>query len=371
MVRCVRCVMDTTVEDVVFDEEGVCNYCKNFELRIKNESITNKEEALLNLVKKIKEDGKSKEYDCVIGVSGGVDSSYVAHLVKDLKLRPIAIHLDNGWNSELAVSNIEKLLTKLDIDLVTHVIDWNEFKDLQKSFIRSSIKNLEIPTDHAIGAIMFKIANKYGIKYIINGSNLVTEGILPVEGFGRNIDYKLLKSVHKKFGSVKLKTYPSMSLKKWAYNIFVKKIKYIPLLNYVDYVKEDAIVLLEEKYGWKRYGGKHYESIFTRFYQGYILPKKYGFDKRIAHLSTMIMSKQISREDAIKELNENPYGNNQDLLEEDKAFLLKKLDFSKEEFERILKEPSKRPEDYPSSDWMFKKFGKLMKMIKEKAVRGA
>lgn len=361
--------MDTTVEDIVFDNDGICNYCKDYEKRVENEAIVNKKQALLQLVNRIKEEGKSKEYDCVIGVSGGVDSSYVAHLVKDFGLRPIAIHLDNGWNSELAVSNIEKLLNQLDIDLVTHVIDWQEFKDLQRAFIKSSIKNLEIPTDHAIGAILFKIANKYGIKYIINGSNLVTEGILPVEGFGRNIDYRLLKSIHKKFGTQKLKTYPRMSLKKWVYNIFIKKIKYIPILNYVDYIKEDAIVALEDKYGWKRYGGKHFESIFTRFYQGFMLPKKYNFDKRIAHLSTMIMSGQISRQEALEELEMSPYGNNLNLLEEDKEYVLKKLGITRNEFENILKESPKRPEDYPSSDWMFKKFGSLMKIIKRKAVK--
>lgn len=368
--QCRRCVMDTTVEDVFFDDNGICNYCKNYEKRVVNENIENKKQALLDLANKIKYDGKNKEYDCVIGVSGGVDSSYVAHIVKDLGLRPIAIHLDNGWNSELAVSNIHKLLNELNIDLVTHVIDWEEFKDLQKSFIKSSIKNLEIPTDHAIGAIMFKTANKYGVKYIINGSNLVTEGILPVEGFGRNIDYRLLKSVHKKFGSVRLKTYPSMSLKSWAFNIFIKKIKYIPILNYIDYNKEEAIDFLEQKYSWKRYGGKHFESVFTRFYQGYILPKKYNFDKRIAHLSTMIMSGQITRDKALKELERSPYGDNLNLLEQDKEYVLKKFDFTNEEFNKILQESPKRPEDYPSSDWLFKKFGSIMQKVKTKAIKG-
>jgi len=364
---CKRCVMDTTIKVITFDEEGICNYCKGYEERIKNELFVEPERSakLKLLIEQMKKDGKGKKYDCVIGVSGGVDSSYIAHLVNNYELRPLAIHLDNGWNSELAVQNIQKLLVELDIDLYTHVIDWEEFKDLQKAFILSSIENLEIPTDHAINALLLKMANKYGIKYILNGSNLVTEGILPVQG-GRNIDYRLLRDIHKKFGTKSLKTYPMMNIFQYAYLFLVKKIKFIPLLNYIDYNKEESIVLLEEKYAWKRYGGKHYESIFTRFFQGYILPKKYNYDKRKAHLSTLIMSNQITREQAIEELTKQPYLD-QNLLKEDYQYFLKKFDFTDEEFQKIMKTSPSEPTDFKSYEYMFDRFKGLMTKIKEHA----
>ena len=257
----------------------------------------------------------------------------------------------------------------MNIELYTHVVDWNEFKDLQKSFIKSSINNLEIPTDHGITAILFKMANKFQVKYIINGSNLATEGILPVKHIGRHIDSKLLKSIHKKFGTVKLKTFPKMGLFKFFYYIFIKRIKYIPLLNYIDFVKEDAIVELETKYGWKRYGGKHYESIFTRFYQGYMLPVKYNYDKRKAHLSTLIMSGQISKDEAVEELKKNPYGD-VELIEDDKEFVIKKFGFSTAEFENILKEKVKKAEDYPSYEYLFAKYGSLITKVKKIVLKG-
>jgi len=363
-------VMDESADEIEFDEEGVCNFCKEYEDRVKNEMFEDKEKALKELVIKIKEEGKDKPYDCIIGVSGGVDSSFVAHIVKEHGLRPLAIHLDNGWNSELAVSNIEKLLNQLDIELYTHVVNWNEFKDLQKSFIKSSLRNLEIPTDHAIGALLLQMANRYNIRYILNGSNLVTEGILPLSWVGRNIDHRLLTSVHKEFGTQKLKTYPSVRLTEFAYYILVKKIKYIPFLNYVEYNKEDAISFLEERYGWRRYAGKHFESIFTRFYQGYMFPEKYGIDKRKAHLSTLIMSGQMSRDDAKQELLHSPYGEgNENLIEEDIEYVLKKLDFTKEEFDKIMKERPKKTTDYSSSDFLFDGLKPYMNRLKKIAKR--
>lgn len=359
--------MDSTIKVIEFDENMVCNYCKEYQKRVETELYKEpqRSQKLKLLIEKIKQDGNNKSYDCIIGVSGGVDSSYVAHLVKEFGLRPLAIHLDNGWNSELAVKNIQQLLDKLNIDLYTYVIDWEEFKDLQKAFIFSSIENLEIPTDHAINAILLKTAHKYGIKYILNGSNLVTEGILPIQG-GRNIDYRLLKDIHNKFGTKKLKTLPSISIWNFAYKLLVKKIKYIPILNYVDYDKKNAIELLEDKYGWRGYGGKHYESIFTRFFQGFILPNKYNYDKRKAHFSTMIMSSQISREEALDELKQNPYFDKK-LLEEDLEFFLKKFEFSIEEFEKIMKDKPLEPSNYKSYEIIFEKLNFIVLKIKEYA----
>lgn len=364
---CNRCVMDSTIKVIDFDEKGICNYCKKYDYRVSTELYKEPErsEKLNILIDKIKNDGKDKDYDCIIGVSGGVDSSYVAHLVKELGLRPLAVHLDNGWNSELAVKNIENLLNKLNIDLYTHVIDWEEFKDLQKAFIKSSIENLEIPTDHAIYALLLNMADKYRIKYILNGSNLVTEGILAEQG-GKGIDYRLIRDIHNKFGTKKLKTYPSISIWNFAYKVLIKKIKYLPILNYLDYDKESAIKLLEERYQWKRYGGKHYESIFTRFFQGYILPNKYNYDKRKCHLSSMIMSGQITREDALSELNTNPYPD-QNLLKDDMEFFLKKFDFTREEFEMVMKEKPKDPKEFKSYESMLDKLKPLVQKIKEYA----
>jgi N-acetyl sugar amidotransferase len=356
--------MDSTVKDIYFDSDGICDYCKNYLIQIKNEQISNKVESFDKLITQIKNEGINKEHDCIIGISGGVDSSYVAYLVKNCGLRPLAVHLDNGWNSELAISNIEKILNALNIDLYTHVIDWEEFKDLQKSFISSSINNLELPTDHAINALLLKIANQHNIRFVLNGSNLATEGILPISWMGRSIDYRLLKSIHNKFGTKKLVTFPSLSLRKFAYLLLIKKVKFIPILNYVDFNKEEAIQFLEKRFDWKRYGGKHYESIFTRFFQGYILPVKYQIDKRIAHLSTLIMSGQISREEALNELKNMPYSDEK-LMHEDKDYVLKKLSYSEEEFVEIMSQKPVKTNYYRSSDYWFDRLSFLMYKFKD------
>jgi N-acetyl sugar amidotransferase len=365
---CNRCVMDTTIKVINFDENGICNYCKNYDYRVATEVYKEPERSrrLNILIDKIKKDGQKKKYDCIIGVSGGVDSTYVAYLVKKFGLRPLAIHLDNGWNSELAVQNIQNLLNKLNIDFYTHVIDWEEFKDLQKAFIKSSIENLEIPSDHAINALLFKTADEYGLKYIINGSNLATEGLFSNTAGGLDIDYRLLKDIHKKFGTKKLKTYPSIDIWNLVYKIIVKKIKYIPILNYIDYNKEKVIELLEKEFGWKRYGGKHHESIFTRFFQGYILLNKNNYDKRKDHFSNLIMSGQISRGDALHELSKHPYPN-QELLKEDIKFFLKKFNYTKLEFETIMMTKPRKPSDFKSYEGIFKKLKPLVLKIKEYA----
>lgn len=363
---CKRCVMDTSIKMINFDENGICNFCKHYEYRVATELYKEPERSrrLNEVLEKIKKNGKKKNYDCIIGVSGGVDSSYVAHLVKKFGLRPLAIHLDNGWNSELAVQNIQYLLSKLNIDLYTHVIDWEEFKDLQKAFIKSSIENLEIPTDHAIIALLFKMAEKHGLKYIINGSNLVSEGLYSNQSGGTGIDYRLLKDIHKKFGKKKIVTYPLMNIFDFAYKLVIKKIKYIPILNYVDYNKKKSIELLEKKYDWKRYGGKHYESVFTRFFQGYILPNKYNYDKRKDHLSNLIMSGQISRSEAIDELSRNPYPN-QELLKTDMNFFLKKLNFTQLEFDKIMHAKPNLPSDFKTYESIFKMLKPLFLKVKE------
>lgn len=233
---CTRCIMDTTDPDIVFDEAGVCNHCKRAERLIQERTVVDlgvRANKLNELIAKIKADGKGKQYDCIIGVSGGVDSTYVAYEVKRLGLRPLAIHLDNGWNSELAVSNIEKTLNTLGIDLYTYVIDWEEFKDIQLSFLKASTPDGEVPTDHAIIAILYKMANKHNIKYILNGVNFASESIIPLKwGYGY-FDYKYINAVHKQFGKRKIKTYPHIKLPKLFYSNLIKKIQFIPFLDYV------------------------------------------------------------------------------------------------------------------------------------------
>jgi len=322
-----------------------------------------KKEKLDKILFKIKEDGRNKKYDCIIGLSGGVDSTYVAFLTKKFGLRPLAIHLDNGWNTELSEANVEKAVKTLGIDLITHTVDWEEFKDLQLAFLKSSICNIEIPTDHAIIAFLYQQASNKNIKYIISGNNIVTEGIMPSIWGEYNKDLKLIEGIHEKFGTKKLTNLPKISLKKFAYYIFVKKIKHICLLDYVDYNKEETMKILQDKLGWVYYGGKHYESIFTRFFQGYFLVKKNNFDKRIAHLSTLIMSGQITRDAALEEMKLPVYP--EELFKQDKEYVLKKLGLSEEEFEDIMNLPIKSDKDYPSNTWIFKNLSFLINAAKK------
>jgi N-acetyl sugar amidotransferase len=363
---CVRCVMDTSVPDIEFDAKGICNYCKLYEARIQSELISGEvaQQRLDALANTIKAQGAKKPYDCVIGVSGGVDSTYVAYLVKrKLGLRPFAIHLDNGWNSELAVNNIERTMKNLDIDLYTNVLDWDEFKDLQKSFLRSSVANCEIPTDHAIIATLFKSAVTKNIQYILSGDNIVTEAIMPNLWMYDARDLRLLRSIHRRFGTVKLRNYPTINLFQLFYYIYFKKIKYIPILNLFHYVKSEAKQILKDELGWRDYGGKHRESIYTRFFQSYILPKKFNIDKRIAHLSCLIMSGQVSRDEALTELEQPAFSSHE--VEEDEIFVTKKLGVTIDEFQELLKESPKSYADYPNNSFIWLDSRKYLLRIKQ------
>ncbi len=292
--------MDTIGDpDITFDEQGVCNYFHEFKAKLKVR-VPEPEEGqtkLAEIVEKMKVEGKGKPYDCIIGVSGGVDSTYTAWLVKKMGLRPLAVHLDNGWDSELAVKNIENILNKLGIDLYTEVMDWEMFKDLQLSFLKASTADGEIPTDHAILAILYQIADKYGVRYIISGMNFRNEGMLPPSWARGYLDWKYVRSVQKQFGTQSIKTYPHLTIFKFLYYNLIRRIRSISILNYVEFNKEEAMKLIQEELGWQYYGGKHYESIYTRFYQAYILPNKFKIDKRKAHLTCLMISTgEISRE---------------------------------------------------------------------------
>ncbi len=343
---CSRCVMDTTDPGIIFDEDGVCNHCRDYDRKIREEVKSGEEgrKKIDAVVKVIKESGRGKEYDCIIGVSGGIDSSYVAYTVHSLGLRPLAVHLDNGWDSELAVRNIEAFLKKLDIDLYTYVIDWEEFRDIQLAFLRASTPDSEIPSDHAIVAILHQVADQCHTPYLVMGWNVRTESHLPEAWSHGHLDWKYIQSVHQAFGHIPMKTFPHMGFFT-LHRAFVLH-KSINILNYIDYSRNRAMKILEDELGWQYYGGKHYESIYTRFYQGYILPRKFGYDKRRSHLSSLICSGEITRNDALVDLRTPPY--DQDLQVSDREFVIKKLGITEEEFEGIMELPKKRLEDYPS-----------------------
>ncbi|MFH6937383.1 N-acetyl sugar amidotransferase [Flavobacterium sp. FlaQc-30] len=346
IVVCNRCVMDSTDPNIVFDESGNCNYCNDY-LEKDFKYTEDKELQLKKVIDEIKAAGANKKYDCIIGVSGGVDSTYVAYEVKKRGLRPLAVHLDNGWNSELAVSNIQKTLQKLDIDLFTYVIDWQEFKDLQFSFLKASIPGMEVPTDHGIISILNKIAAKNNVKYIINGSNSSSEHIMSPrwsEGVAQR-DWLLIKNVHRQFGKAKLKSFPHTSIYDFFYYKLIKKISVINILNYVDFSKEKGMKLIQDDLGWIYYGGKHYESIYTRFTQAYIQPKKFNIDKRKAHHSNLICAGEMSREEAIEDLRKDAYKDLQ-MRDDDKEYFMKKIGMTEDEFDNMMNAPLKSYLDY-------------------------
>lgn len=349
--RCSHCIMDTTDPDIQFDENGVCNHCRSYDeltpWYMKDKERAKKE--LDQIVDQIKTRGKGKEYDCVIGVSGGVDSSYLAYYVKEeLGLRPLAVHMDNGWDSELAVSNVEKFLNNLDIDLHTVVLNWEEFKDLQISFLKASVPDGEIPTDHAIWAVLYQAAVDKGIKYIFSGVNYSTEPYIPQGWSQGHFNWQYIKNIQRKFGKRKLRSYPHLSYLDKVNYLFINRVEVIPLLNYIEYDKQVALKFLTERIGWRQYGGKHYESIYTRFFQGYILPTKFGIDKRKAHLSALILSGQLTREEALVEIQKPPYSGF--MLEDDMEYVLKKFELSEGEFRQIMSAPVRSYKNYPSID---------------------
>ena len=347
---CTKCVMDTTDTEIVFDKNGVCNHCHDYDDR-KNKLITNpieREKALQEIIQKVKSAGKGKKYDCIVGISGGVDSSYVAYLAKQWGLNALLVHLDNGWDSELAVKNVENIVKYTGYDLYTLVINWEEFKDLQRAFFKADVIDLELLSDHAIFATVYKLTREYGIKYLLSGENFETEAIMPRSWNWRKSDATNIKAIHKLYGERKLKTFPFMgTIKKTIYQ-YGGVAQSIPILNYLEYNKEKVMSILESEMGWKYYGGKHYESIFTRFYQGYILPKKFGVDKRKAHHSTLINSGQMNREDALSDLKNEVYPI--ELQQEDFELVCKKLSFSQQELEEYIKRKTKHHLEYKSDE---------------------
>ncbi len=347
---CVRCIMNSAVDPrIEFDANGVCNHCRRYDALVASRVMQGPEgqRALDALVARMKSAGRGRDYDCIIGVSGGVDSTYVAYLVRKLGLRPLAVHFDNGWNSELAVSNIEKVLKRLDIDLYTYVVDWEEFRDLQMAFLKASTPDGEIPTDHGIFALLWNEAARLGVRYIVSGMNFATESMsVPDWSYGHS-DWRYIKAVHRRFGTRLLRTYPHFSLLDLAWINLVRRIRTVSILNYLPYDKNEAMRVLQDELGWIYYGGKHYESVYTRFWQGYVLPRKFGIDKRYGHLSDLINSGQLTREQALEEVAKEPYA--AELQAQDLRYVAKKFELTEAQFAELMALPPRSFREFPNN----------------------
>jgi N-acetyl sugar amidotransferase len=338
---CTRCIIDDTIFGITFDKNGVCPFCRiHDEIEKKYQLNLETENKLEQLIGKIKKAGKGKKYDCIVGVSGGRDSTYTLYSAVKLGLRPLVVHFDNGWDSDIAVQNIKNACKKLDVDLYTHVADWEEFKDLQRAFLKASVSDAEVPTDWVIFSVLFKVAAKEKIKYIIHGHSFRTEGTTPLTW--TYMDGRYVKQIHKRFGSGKTKSFPVMGLLEYLYYTLIKRIQQERILYYIQYDEKKVMDLITKELNWKNYGGKHHESQYTAFFQGYILTRKFNIDKRKLHYSALIRSGQLTREQALLKVQTDPYVGGQDLLE----YCLKKLDFTLEEFDQIMNMPPKSFMDY-------------------------
>ncbi len=340
---CTRCVSDTSLPGIRFDRDGVCQYCHAHDELEKRYPLGEEGQRRLDkIVAKIKRAGKNKPYDCIVGVSGGRDSTYSLYRAVEVGLRPLAVHFDNGWDIELAVRNIKNSCTKLNVDLYTHVADWEEFKDLQIAFLKASVPEAEIPTDVAIHGALHQAAVREGVKYIIIGHSFRTEGIAPIEW--TYMDGKYIRSIRRRFGTKKQKTVPNFTIGQYFYYNFIKRIRAIPILNYGRYRHSEVMKLLEDELDWQYYGGHHHESSYTHFVQTALFGPKFNIDKRRLELSALIRSGQRTRQEALEELQSESYEADEELVE----YVLNKLGLSRDQWERILNDPPKSFRDYPS-----------------------
>lgn len=363
---CTNCVMDTTDSKIVFDESGVCDHCNTFHKDILPNWHTDErgDKALKEIIAKIKKEGKGKDFDCLMGMSGGIDSSYLLYAMKEkYGLRPLVFHVDAGWNSQIAVNNIERLVDGLGLDLYTEVINWEEIKDLQLAFFKSGVPHVDTPQDHAFFATMYKFASKHRIKYILTGGNYSTECVRnPLEWMYYQSDSIQLRDIYKKYGTGKLKDYPVTNIL-WhkVYLPYFKGIKLIRPLDYIPYKKDEAMQFLVDTYGYQKYPQKHFESRFTRFYEAYWLPKKFGFDTRKVQYSSLILTDQMTREEALEELKKPAY--DPETIKQDFEFIANKLGISVEELQGYMDAPNKTYKDYKSQESIYNIGAKVMRMV--------
>lgn len=358
---CTNCVMDTTDPQIKFDYNGKCDFCDNYYNSILPSWKTSLDggKELEALAKEIKQAGKGKKYDCIVGLSGGVDSCYMTYVLKEkLGLRPLLISIDTGWNLNVANDNVDRVVKTLNLDLHTVVVDWNEMKDLQIAFFKSQVPYQDLPQDHAIFATLYNYAAENGIKYVLTGGNYSTECVQPPFEWVYMNDIKLIRDIHKRFGKRPLKNFPLCGM--FRYRLvyrYIKGMKFIRPLNMISYEKDKALAELQEKFGWESYANKHYENIFTRFYEGYWLPKKFGYDKRKAYLSSLILTEQMSRQEALDTLKQDPYDESEAL--KDLEYIANKLDMTKEEFINLMNGENKTYRDYKNSAWLIRMAAKV------------
>lgn len=363
--QCVISVLDTIADpDISFDQDGICNYYHEYKVAEKTHGLKGQigKQKQKDWAQRIINSKKPGEYNCILGLSGGADSTYLAFLAKQLGLTPLLVHFDYGWNSETATQNIENAVKATGFDLFTVVMDWPEFKNLQRSYFKASVLDLDVPADHMIFGALFQTAKKYKIKYVLSGNNIWTEHTLPKSWNYNKFDLVNLRNIHKQFENTPLNHLPALGLWQYAYYQLVMNVQRVNLLDWQEYNREEIIAIIENELGWKNYGGKHHESVFTRFYQGHILPKKFNIDKRKAHLSNLIFSGQLTKEAALLELSQPAYPISQQ--EEDKQYVAKKLGFTDEKFEAVLTQPNIAHEVYGTDKKQREQYFTIMKFIK-------
>ena len=364
---CVNCVMDTTDSKIIFDDKGICDHCNTFYKDISPNWHTDEKghQQIKSIIDKIKKEGEGKEFDCLMGMSGGIDSSYLLYLMKEVYgLRPLVFHVDAGWNSQIAVNNIERLVDGLGLDLYTEVINWEEIKDLQLAFFKSGVSHIDTPQDHSFFATMYKFASKHKVKYILTGGNYSTECVRnPLEWMYYQSDSIQLKDIYRQHGTGKLNDYPVTNIL-WhkVYLPYVKKIKLIRPLDFVPYNKDEAMQLLVDKFGYQKYPQKHFESRFTKFYESYWLPKKFGFDTRKVQYSSLILTNQMKREDALEKLKSPAY--DPETIHQDFEYVATKLGISVEELQSYMDAPNKTYKDYRSQENIYNLGAKVMRVLK-------
>jgi N-acetyl sugar amidotransferase len=363
-ISCDKCLIDSEIyPEILLDKYGTCDICNIIIEKHKKLEAQKNTGYLENLLKDLEQQKGKNKYDCILGISGGIDSAYLAIKAKEWGLNPLLVHIDTGWNSELAVDNIKSLINQLGFDLYTVVVDWTEIQDVVRAFMRASVIDIDWANELSAQASLNIVAKKFKIKHILTGHQVATEGWMPSNIVHYKLDLINFKAIHKRFGGRKLKTYPTIGLIKTYYYEKIAKIRYYNPLDFITYIKQDVKKILIDQYGWRDYGHKHYENIFTRFYQGYILPHKFNVDKRVFHYSALIVSGQLTKDEAKEMIAKNPYDNPQQLIE-DKAYVIKKLGFSEEEFEQILNAAPKKHTDYPSYINILNRIKRILNLIR-------